>query len=225
MARDTRAGSSHLHFVLYENLRGGVCYNAFLSGFLAAEIKMGIAEIIFVRVPLENLDVKKISHLPSHISCPSTISHMSVRSYTIFIPATIMPLIHEFPSANADKFSYQWPFIHNSFFQNIRRRTYISHLSMDKTMGRSVPASSLDIGTMGGHVLMSYWSVHWTNIRIWTSACTCEEWRRVLAFRLQYSHISESRSYTKAPASECNDLIGCKMWRKQWSALRLDARQ
>ena len=84
MARDTRAGSSHLHFVLYENLRGGVCYNAFLSGFLAAEIKMGIAEIIFVRVPLENLDVKKISHLPSHISCPSTIPHMSVRSYTNF---------------------------------------------------------------------------------------------------------------------------------------------
>ena len=156
MARDTRAGSSHLHFVLYENLRGGVCYNAFLSGFLAAEIKMEIAEIIFVRVPLENLDVKKISHLPSHISCPSTIPHMSVRSYTIFIPATIMPLIHEFPSPN-------------------QRRTSFSHLPTDKTKGKSVPASLLDIGTMGGQVLMSYWSVHWTNIRIWTSACTCEE--------------------------------------------------
>ena len=144
MARDTRAGSSHLHFVLYENLRGGVCYNAFLSGFLAAEIKMGIAEIIFVRVPLENLDVKKISPLPSHISFPSTYFRISGAHTRISITTR-------------------------------ERRTYFLHLPMDKTKGRSVPASLLDIGTIGGHVLMSYWSVHWTNIRIWTSACTCEE--------------------------------------------------
>ena len=151
MARDTRAGSSHLHFVLYENLRGGVCYNAFLSGFLAAEIKMGIAEIIFVRVPLENLDVKKISPLPSHISFPSTYFRIGGRSYTNFYHHT------------------------EKNFHISERRTYFLHLPMDKTKGRSVPASLLDIGTMGGHILMSYWSVHWTNIRIWTSACTCEE--------------------------------------------------
>ena len=156
MAPDTRFRSSQLSFIHYENLRREVCYNAFLSDFLMAEIEMGIAEIVFVRVPQENQDVKKISRLSSHISYPSTISHMGVRSYTIFIPATIMPLIHEFPSPN-------------------QRRTSFSHLPTDKTKGKSVPASLLDIGTMGGQVLMSYWSVHRTNIRIWTSACTCED--------------------------------------------------
>ena len=77
----TRFGASHLSFVHYENLRREVCYNALLSDFPMAEIEMGIAEIVFVRVPQENQDVKKISHLPSHISYPSTISCMSDHSY------------------------------------------------------------------------------------------------------------------------------------------------
>ena len=45
MAPYTRFGSSHLSFIRYEDLRREVCYNAFLSDFPTAEIKMGIASL------------------------------------------------------------------------------------------------------------------------------------------------------------------------------------